>query len=700
MKSFNDSGFFSLLLTLVIVGAECCSAPGGQKSSSAGADVASLLERLKTGSVDEKVEAVVQLGASGPYAQPAVEPIVQLLQTENATLRYECLVALGHIGPLAHEYVDRLTPFLKSDDLLLQSAALESLRRIGAASPDAEVEIRRLCMDKDAAVATSAVRCLVMISGVDGEIVRNSIPRLVTALGDERPEVRNEAAVALAEIGSSVVPAVSAALSNPDRRVQVKASEILGQIGPAAASTVPLLVSQLEVNDELTVRAAATALGRIHANPETVLPALNRLLQSHSTAVRITAVRSIAEYGPAAKDSIPLILGLLSDKSVVLRASAADALGSIGEGRAEVVDALIKALADGSGSVTVSAANALSQLGPPAARALLPQLSDKRYQRLAVEVLGELGADAESAVPALVDSLSKVGEDVELRREIFIALASIGPKAAGATPALMKILEDPNAGDARAGAAYALAYIGEKKALPLMKQLVRSETSERVLRSAAWALVTLDPKNTDNVSIVMPHLIQATSSDMPLVRKEAISAFSVIGPPAIAALPELLKHAATDSDPGVRAESLHGLAEIKAPAAQTLPIAIASLSDPDPTVRNAARHLLGRLGKEAHGAAPQLRESLRKGDEFGRVLSAWALVHVEPSPENYRAAIPFLLTALQHPNPRVRAESATTLGTVGKGSREVLSALNASLDDEDGSVKDAVEKAIKSLNEK
>jgi len=687
-------------LTLVFAGADCSRSAGNQEGVSSGPDVAALIDRLKAGSVEEKVEAVVQLGALGAYAQPAVEPIVELLETDNATLRYECLAALGQIGPLAHDSVDRLTPFLTSDDTLLQSAALESLRRIGAASPEAQEEIRRLCLDKDAAHIASAVRCLVMIEGIDSEIVRNSIPRLAKALGDERPEVRNEAAVALAEIGSAVIPAVSAALSSPDRRVQVKAIEISGQIGPAASSIVPLLVTHLDAEDELTVRAAATALGQIHANPKTVLPVLDRLLQRNSTAIRITAVRAIAKFGPSASDSIPLIIGLLSDKSVVLRASSADALGSIGDSRVEVIDALIKALADGSGAVTVSAANALSQLGPPAARALVTQLSDKSYQRLVVEVLGELGADAESAVPALVALLGNVGDDTELRREIFIALASIGPKATAAAPILMQMLQDPAAEDARAGAAYALANIGEKKALPVLKELVSSASSERVLRSAAWALVKLDPKNTDNVSIVMPHLLQATSSDMPLARKEAIAAFSVIGPLASEALPELLKHAAADPEASVRAESLHSLAEIQAPAGQALPVAISSLADPDPTVRNAARFLLGRLGKEAHGAAPQLRESLRKGDEFGRVLSAWALVHVDPSPENIQAATPLLLTAMQHPNPRVRAETATTLGTVGKGSKEVLLTLQASLDDEDASVKEAVALAIKALNNK
>ena len=209
--------------------------------------------------------------------------------------------------------------------------------------------------------------------------------------------------------------------------------------------------------------------------------------------------------------------------------------------------------------------------------------------------------------------------------------------------------------------------------------------------------MTLDSKNAENVKLAMPHLLKATSSDIPLVRKEAMTAFTTLGPAAIAALPVLLEHAASDADASVRMQSLHGLAQIQAPASQALPVAIASLNDPDAKVRNAARYLLGMLGAEAHSAAPVLRETLRRGEELDRILSAWALVHVEPSKENAQAAIPLLLTSLQHPDPRFRVESAVTLGTIGAGSTAVRAALEAAQNDEDPLVKEAVIKALKTI---
>ena len=261
MKTSCRIFLFGLLFAFACTGPLLPVSVCGQDASPDGPDVKSLLDRLRTGKAAEQIEAVGQLGALGPYAQTAIDPLVDLLKTENPALRHECIVALGQIGPLAHDSADSLTGFLTADTELLQSAALESLRRIGTASPEARTQIQRLCQDKNSSLAISAIRCLVMIAGADNQIVQNSIPRLVTALGDTRADVRNEASVTLVEIGPAVVPAVAATLSDSDHRVQLKSCEILGQLGSDAASTVPDLLKHLKDDDELVVRTA-TKIGR------------------------------------------------------------------------------------------------------------------------------------------------------------------------------------------------------------------------------------------------------------------------------------------------------------------------------------------------------------------------------------------------------------------------------------------------------
>ncbi len=692
------SGNFFLVLTiacLCFIHMESTFASSLLEDGTNVSDVKSLLGRLEKGSIEERIDAVNQLGSLGPYAESAVDPIVKAMITDNMALKYECITALGQIGPLAHEAADSLTPMLKSDSKLFKIAALESLRRIGTVSPQSLTLITKLAEDSDASVATSASRCLVRIaSEIDG-IVRSAIPRLVKALGDERTEVRNEAALTLVEIGPAAVPAVTAVLSGADYHVRLSACNILGQFGSESAAAVPGLLPLLEDENELVVRAAATALGKIRSEPDRVLPVLSTLLGKKSAPIRIVAVRAIAEFGPLADGAIPQLLPLLSDKSIMLRTSAATALGNIRDGRPEVIDALVVALSDADGSVTVNAANALGHIGAPAVPALVGKLSDKAYRGLIVEVLGEMGGEAESAVPALVELLSS--DDKDLRREVYISLATMGTKASAATPVLMKTLQDPNAAEGRAGAAYVLAHIGEQRAIPFLKEILKTKQTEQVSRAVAWAIVTLEPENAENVSIVMPHLIQATSSEIPLVRKEAMSAFCTLGKVAGDALPCLLEHAENDADASVKALALQGLAKIQAAPAQSLPVAVASLDNSDVTVRTAARYLLGSLGESAHSAAPMLRESLRRGDQLERIVSAWALVHVEPTAENFEAAVPMLSQGLHSPNPGVRAEVAKTLGVSGTKSKEVLSDLEAAQNDEDPEVKKAATEALSQL---
>ncbi len=694
MRLFSRPRFGLFLFTSLCVSMSHTLAMGQQVENSE-ANVHVLIGRLVSEVDTEAVDAAIELGYIGPYARSAVHEIVEVMGQDNPQLQYECIVALGKIGPLAHEATASITRFLTVDSFLHQSAALESLRQIGTAPPEAEAEIRRLCTDPNAAIATSAIRCLLMISDENNELVHQSIPRLVKTLSDERPEVRNEAAITLSEIGSSVVPAVTAVLSEKAYGVRLKACEILGHIGPAAAGSVPDLIGRLGDDNEVVIRAAAESLGNIHSQPETVLPALSGLLKSESGPLCIMAVQAIAEFGPTAKNSSHLILELLSDKRIMVRVAAANALGRIKDDSPAVIEALVQALSDSHGIVTVNAANALSRIGAPAVPALVRMLSLEGYQKLVVEILGEMSADSESAVPALVELLNTLNPD--LKREICIALAAIGPKAGAATAAMMQILENPDAGDSRADAAYVLAHIGEKKAIPALKQILKTDRSEQVLRSAAWSIVQLEPENPDNAPLVLRHLFLAMSSDSPLVRREAISAINALGPAATTAIEALLEHASSDPDASVRAVALDGLTVLQAPASQALPVAVASLRDPDPGVRNSARGLIGHLGKDAQIVAPMLRESLRSGDQSERIVAAWALVKVDPTQGNLQEAIPVLLIGLHHPDPRIRTEVVQALGAIRTKSREVLTAIESVTDDADERVKTAAIEALAKL---
>jgi hypothetical protein len=79
-------------------------------------------------------------------------------------------------------------------------------------------------------------------------IGKPAVPALVEALHDPNPDLRDQAALALARIGpdaEAAVPDLIAALNDDNEVVRKDAVRALGQIGPQAARAVPELIEVL-----------------------------------------------------------------------------------------------------------------------------------------------------------------------------------------------------------------------------------------------------------------------------------------------------------------------------------------------------------------------------------------------------------------------------------------------------------------------
>ena len=653
-----------------------------------------MLDHLESTDREERLEAVVQLSALGPYAHPAKSLLIRLLEADDQVLQYQTLIALGHLGPLAQDASGPVAAFLKSDSAFLQTAALESLRRIGSAAPEDVSVVRGLSDSRDAGVAIAATRCLVRLAGEADAQVQQSIPRLVKALEESRAEVRNEASLTLVEIGDVVVPAVTAALRSTQATARVEACEILGHLGPAAGSAVQDLLVGLNDADEQVVRAAITAIGDVHARGEVCVPALIRMLTSRSVPVRVVTARALGEFGREATSAVTALLPLIRDSHAPVRAAVAGTLGATGDGRVEVVSALTGLLADENAAVTVQAANGLSQLGEAAVPALVRLLQDERFRPLAIEILGEMGPAARAAVPSLQTLLTEVEVNAAVRHEALVALGHLGPVAKSAVPQLRGLLANSMDVELQSGVAWVLARIGDRESIPALKRLAVETQNERTRLGVAWALVTLDPSNPEHQRVAMPHLVQGLASDRWLVRKECLAALARLGSGAESAAATVLDVAQQDPDAAVRAEAIRALAELGVGSEQALPVAVAAFSDPATEVRLAARYLLGRLGSGAQQMQTQLRESTRVGAEFERVLAAWALVQVAPTPEHNALALPLMLDAAGHPEAAIRVEVAKTLGKIGGTSTAAREALVRLAGDEDATVRQAARSAL------
>ena len=82
-----------------------------------------------------------------------------------------------------------------------------------------------------------------------GRIGEAAVPSLIEALNHSDPEVREQAARALALIGPksvAAVPELVKLLDDESEPVRRQAARALGQVGPAAKAAIPALIKQLE----------------------------------------------------------------------------------------------------------------------------------------------------------------------------------------------------------------------------------------------------------------------------------------------------------------------------------------------------------------------------------------------------------------------------------------------------------------------
>lgn len=91
------------------------------------------------------------------------------------------------------------------------------------------------------------------------------VAALIGALQDADLEVRTNAAIALANVGTDAVDALTATLADRNKDARAAAAYALGQIGGPAASATESLMKALKDEDKEVRRQSAQALSRIIA---------------------------------------------------------------------------------------------------------------------------------------------------------------------------------------------------------------------------------------------------------------------------------------------------------------------------------------------------------------------------------------------------------------------------------------------------
>ncbi|MCB0323248.1 MAG: HEAT repeat domain-containing protein [Bdellovibrionales bacterium] len=359
--------------------------------------------------------------------------------------------------------------------------------------------------DEDWQVRLKAAGTLGKVRKTD-EMIEEGVPALIAAVRDPNDFVRKTAVPALGDVGPQAKAAVGVLvelLTDPDPQMRRSAAYSLGKIGHHAAPAVEPLIDLLRDPDKEIRKAVAWALGII--GPEAV-PRLATACTDRVTEVRAGCVFALGTIGPNAIAALPQLRQCLLDPEVEVRYNAAKAIGNLRAAKEaeQAVEPLIRLLDDTDPDVRWVAAEALRKIGTeqameawlryeaqPTTLDLLKQLfnDDKQIRIDAAENLAKsITPDDASHVAelkrGLQDQLWKV------RAAVAEALAKIGPGASGATKSLKKALRDEHE-KVRAAAAHALGRIGPEAEIAVVRLIKRLNDEHKEVRTAAGVALEL-----------------------------------------------------------------------------------------------------------------------------------------------------------------------------------------------------------------
>ena len=375
--------------------------------------------------------------------------------------------------------------------------------------------------------------------------------------------------------------------------------------------------------------------------------------------MRVLVAEILADHGPAVVGPLVAAQG---DPNESVRWAAVEALGRIGEAATAAIDPLAVALTDMSRAVRSAAATALGRIGPAPAiiDPLIAALGDQgddlmpgchpsvRRSRLATD---DDVYEQEGEEPP--DLFSGGASGGAVRQAAAMALAHLGPQAAGAVAALVVALYDPEK-DVQDSAATALGQIGAASVEPMIDAL----HCRRVRRLAGRVLSEVGSDAVEALGAILDDPEIA-------VRRTAVRALGNIGVAGIGPLMTALG----DRDKRVRLDAVRGLGSIGRPAAGAL---VSILGNRNATVRRETATVLGKMIPLLAEAVGPLVTALADKKKKVRRTAAVALGNVGPAAE---PAVGPLVAALDDPDEAVICAAAKSLGKIGPAAEAAVTRL-------------------------
>jgi HEAT repeat protein len=332
---------------------------------------------------------------------------------------------------------------------LLESSSV-TVRACAAVSLDwfpADGAIRRLLPELTAALTnpdSQGVEQVLKLLARIGPEAGGAVPGVLDVLKSNRITLRQAAIKTLGQIRNPaelVVPALTAALTDPSQKVRCDALHALRAVGPGAAVSVPRILELVREPEPREVRLGATsALGPIRVTTPAVITALSALLNGDAEAVAREAGCALAQLG---QPGAAVLVKAMKSSNGKVRHHAAIAVRVMTSPEEAVIADLVEAARPDLAIASTLAAS-LVCFGPAAVPAI-PMLlglaaSPDRWHRFhAARTLGTIGKAARTAVPTLQSLLADRHDDV--RGAAGEALAAVAPGTEGLA-ALCRLLTD------------------------------------------------------------------------------------------------------------------------------------------------------------------------------------------------------------------------------------------------------------------
>jgi len=546
-----------------------------------------IIEALSDPHYSVRIAAAEALGEIGD--PDSVEALVQALGDAREDVRIAVISALGRIGdrravgPLIHLFRDRYHG--------VRVAAADAVAEFGRG---ALRELEEALTDPLPVVRVTAAKAVGLIGATE------SIPVLITHIGDTAPDVRWSVARALSTFGVMAIDPLLLVLRTGNKEMRLAAIDALWEIPDEGAADV--LRYALDDEDEEVRTKAAAALRK-----RQVIDVWRRTLGSQveeeertpkkTRRVRLEDKKAFEQSG---RQDVDTLISALKDKDWNTQLGAATRLIMMGR---PAVDALIHALRGEDPEIQSAAASILGDMRETAVTPLMDALRDSdRFVRLvAARNLGQIGN--KRAIEVLNGSLHQE-PDAEVRATVAEALGYMGSREAIEPLALA--LQDRDEG-VKIAAARSLGYIGDLSALePLVMAL--HDVDDRVRYAALEAL-----KNPEDT--MRRHLIGALRSGDETFRAGVAEALEAGG-----WRPE------TGEERTLHLMAQGRWADVEWLGADALPVLAEALSDPLIEVRTNAVRAIDRIGGE--DAVAPLIQALRDDALAVRKRAEWALIQM------------------------------------------------------------------------